>query len=438
MRSKKLIMLILCQAVLLLYFTPIETLSSEKDRAILIKIEGYTSLIDTPVQEYVSRALRIAEERGVPLIIQLDTYGGYLDPALNIATILLNAKVPTIVFVNNRAYSAGAVIAIAAHILAMRNTAIIGAAQPITINPMTGEIIFLNESKILNPLLKTLEICAETRGRNTSIVRRFVYENLVLTGHEAKRLNIADFVVDTIDDLLVELRGIELNISGSTWKLWLSSYEKLEPELDIYAKIFLRNSVINSILFFIGMFGTLALLVSGRMDLLPITIVALLLALIGGDIEARAISLVLITLGSVLLFIELFITPGFGILGITGIIATIAGIILSPIPTSMYTVNVSALWSTAVIVASSFGALFLFILYKTITTMKRPKAVIYAPEGKYIGKAIDKIEPGKKGYIMINGELWIAESNDIIEPGTEVEVIERKGLTVKVKRKEKE
>ncbi|MEM4513650.1 MAG: NfeD family protein [Ignisphaera sp.] len=442
MLYNRILLALLCISTifLTLYIPSLLGLSSNvrsSDYAILIKIEGYTSLIDIPVQEYISRTLNVAENRGAPLLIFLDTYGGYLDPALNIAKLLLESKVPTIVYVKDKAYSAGTLIALASHVLVMSRTGVIGATQPITVNPVTGEIVFLNESKVVNPIVKTLEVCANIRNRNISLVRRFVYENLVLTGEEAVKFGVANYVAESLDEVLHVIHGIELNVSGTIWKLEAVKYIEVNPDVDIYAMIFLRNSVVNSILLFIGIFGTLILITSGRIELLPITVLLLLLALVGGDISGRIISFLLIALGSILLFVELFVTPGFGVLGVSGLVALFTGILLSPLPTASYTVNVMVIWRTLMILTISLGSLFLFILYKSIKALKSPKLVAYVPEERIVGKAIDKLMPGSKGYVMINGELWIAESNEIIEPGEEVEVIERKGLIVKVKKRYK-
>ncbi|MEM1541308.1 MAG: NfeD family protein [Ignisphaera sp.] len=427
--------MILCFDIQFLTLVTTDSSNNIIEEAFVIKIEGYTSLIDTPVQEYVTNALNIAKNRNKPLIIYIDTYGGYLDSALTISKVLLEVEVPVIVFVRDKAYSAGALISIAAHILVMRPTAVIGAAQPISINPVTGEIIFINESKILNPILKNMELCAEARKRNTTIIKRFVYENLVLSGKEALQYKVIDYVADSIEELLSHLQGIEVNISGVIWRLYINRYEELPPSLDIYVKIFLRNSLVNSLLLFIGIFGTLGLLYTGRIDLLPITIIALMLALFGSDIEAKAVPAILIALGSILLSIELFVTPGFGVLGVSGIIAIIIGLLLTPLPSTLYTVGIVTLWRIITVFAIGFGTLFVFILYKAILVIKKPRNIRYVPEGKVVGKAIDRLEPGLKGYVLIDGELWEAESNEVIEVGEEVELIERKGFIVRVKKR---
>ncbi|MCC6015448.1 MAG: ATP-dependent Clp protease proteolytic subunit [Desulfurococcaceae archaeon] len=435
LRSLYIFTITLCLFVISVSITEPVFARNSSYNAVLIRIEGYTSLIDTPVQEYVQRALRFAEERRVPLLIYLDTYGGYLDPALNIVNTLLESKVPIIVYVKNKAYSAGTLIALASHILVMSKNGVIGAAQPVSINPVTGEVVFVNESKIVNPIIKVLEICASARNRNRTLVKRFVYENVVLTGEEALKFGIANVLAESLEEVLRVVRGVELNISGTLWRLDIDSYEELKPGIDIYALVFLRNSAVNSILLFIGIFGTLILITSGRLELLPITILLLLLALVGSDISNRVISLLLMALGAVMLFIELFITPGFGILGISGILSLIFGILLTPLPTASYVVDVTTLWRALVIISCSTGSLFLFILYKSIKALRKPRTISYAPERKIIGKAVDKLGSGTKGFVMIDGELWIAESDEVIEPGEEVEVVERKGFVIKVRKK---
>uniref|UniRef100_A0A7C2ZR47 Nodulation protein NfeD n=1 Tax=Ignisphaera aggregans TaxID=334771 RepID=A0A7C2ZR47_9CREN len=394
--------------------------------ALLIRIEGYTSLIDTPVQEYVANAIKTAEDRRVPLVIHLDTYGGYLDPALNIANMLLESKVPVIVYVHSKAYSAGTLIAMASHIIAMRNSAVIGAVQPVSINPLTGEVVFINETKVVNPIIKTLELCAEQRNRNISLVRRFVYENLVLSGSDAIRLNIANYIVESLDDLLETIQGVKVNISGTTWILKIDRFEYLAPTIDIYVEILLRNSIVNSILFFIGLFGTLALITSGKLELLPLTLIPLLLSLVDSDLGGNIISMALIALGAILLFIEIFVLPGFGVIGASGIVALIAGMLLLPLPMFSYYVDIVTLWRAIAVLASTLGGLFIVVIYKSFKAIRSPKRVSYSPDKAITGRAVDRLAPGKKGYVMIDGELWEAESDDIIESGEEVEIVERK------------
>ncbi len=409
--------------------------------AILVAIDGYVSTIDQPTKEYVvDEGLRLAESRGVPLIVVINTYGGYEDAMLDIVNAFLNAKVPVIGFIKERALSAGSIIAISTHILAISPHGIIGAAQPILYNPVTGQVQFINESKIINPILARIKTCAEARHRNVTAATMFVTKNLVLTGKEAVKAHIADLVASSVDDMLKKIKGWSVTVDGRNYTIDIHRYEVLNPSIRVLVYAFLRDPTVNSILWFIGFFGTFAALLSGRIDILPFTIVMLLLGLIGSGMSINVVALTLIALGSVMLAVELFITPGFGILGISGIIALVFGMLMAPFTSGaeVYTSStvLETIRSTLLIVGGGIGGFLGFVLYKAVESRRKRRAIGFAPErSAMVGRAIDRIEPGKKGFVVIEGEYWEAISDEVIEPGEEIEVVERQGLVLKVRKR---
>ena len=89
-------------------------------QAIVVYATGMVSTVDEPMKEYVvDEGLREAEARGVPLIVVLDTNGGYLDAAWSIGDAFLEAKVPVIGFVKSKALSAGIIILLPMHVVAL-------------------------------------------------------------------------------------------------------------------------------------------------------------------------------------------------------------------------------------------------------------------------------------------------------------------------------
>lgn len=439
-------MLFLLAILSMLTFSTILCISGE-DRspynAILIRIEGIIGTIDTPTEEYVKQALALAEGRGVPLIVVINSYGGYVDPTINIANMILEARTPVIGFVMDRAFSAASILVQPMHIVASVPYGVIGAAQPITINPVTGQYEFINESKIINSVVAMAVRYAEIRGRNASAVEMFIRKNLVLSGEEAVRSKVVDLVANNLDELISSINGrtATLTYSGVKRNVTISihDYEELSPSLYIQVYAYLRDSTINSILWFIGFFGTFLALLSGRLDILPFTFVFLLLALIGGGMNINIISVILLALGAILITIEMF-TPGYGIIGISGIIALIFGFLLMPInpATFIYPAVFEAIRNVVLIVGGGLSALLLFIVYKVIEANRKRREVVYAPGSRSsIGRAIDRIEPGKRGFVFVDGEYWYAESSEVIEPGDEVEVVGRKEFTLIVRRREK-
>jgi len=432
--AKLTMLAVLIPLILFLPFAGVKGHASDGS-AILLRIQGLVATIDEPARIYVvEEGLAAAESRNVPLIIVLDTYGGYLDPAIAIANAIINAKVPVIIYVEDKAMSAGAIISVSANILAMKPTAVIGAAQPIYINPVTGEITYINESKVINSLVSFATRYAAIRGRNASAVEDFIKHNLVLNATEAVKYKVADIIASSLDELITKINGLTVNVSGALYTIRIERYEELSPSIRVYALAILRNPTLSSILLFIGVFGTMALLLSGNFHLLPIALFILLLALVSSDIEAKYVSIMLVALGSILLALEFFVAGGQGILGAVGILSLLVGFLLAPYPTAAHPIDVKSIWTATVIVGGGLAAILGFVLYKAVETAFKRTSIRYTPE-KAVGRAAERIEPGKSGYIILNGEYWEAESEEIIEPGEEVEVIGRIGFKLKVRRK---
>jgi membrane-bound serine protease (ClpP class) len=144
----------------------------------------------------------------------------------------------------------------------------------------------------------------------------------------------------------------------------------------------------------------------------------------------------LIIVGGALLSIELFLTPGFGILGITGIVMLATGFALLPAGGPTYiapnTTLVSVSRYIAIGIGVSLGAFTAFVLYKVLEAKKR-RATLFELTGK-IGRAIDHIPAGGEGFVIVEGEYWKAYSDEEIPPNTFVVVVGRKDNVLVVKK----
>ncbi|MCJ7822295.1 MAG: hypothetical protein MUQ26_04315, partial [Armatimonadetes bacterium] len=111
--------------------------ASEPGPVAMIRLQG---AIDVPSSEYLQRALRIAQEQDAQLLlILLDTPGGLGQPMQDMAKALLNAPLPTVVYVSPagaHAMSAGTFVTLAAHVAAMHPVSTIGAAHPVSLFSM--------------------------------------------------------------------------------------------------------------------------------------------------------------------------------------------------------------------------------------------------------------------------------------------------------------
>ena len=394
--------------------------------AYVVSIEPPWDTIDDGVKECVINALDAAERDGKALIVRVDSYGGMLESGFSIGDAFATAKVPVIAYVTGgNALSAATLIILPANIIALSPHSIIGAMQPIMYNPATGEVTFVNESKLINPVVTKAVSYAELRGRNVTLVEDFVRKAATINAQEAVQYGVADLIVTDMSDLLRSIKGLEVNTSVGPAVLEITSTEEYECGLRSRAISLFQNPMISSVLMTIGILGTLFALISGKLPVLPVTLLFLLLGLIGSGFNPNLISLFMLLLGAILLAVELFVTPGFGIVGITGIVLISLGIALSPVnippgtaPPPQYG---AALRNLAMLIGGLLGVLGALIIYKIVKTkMKAPTE--FTPLGK-VGEAVEDLEPGREGFVVVEGEYWKARPSKPIPKGSKVKVV---------------
>ena len=162
-------------------------------------------------------------------------------------------------------------------------------------------------------------------------------------------------------------------------------------------------------------------------------VIAILLSLFGSGFAFSELSLIFIGIGALLLFIELFVTPGFGVIGIGGVICFILGsIFLIPTYSSREWVIAVEWIDTLMIIIIAAGILisifFIFLLYKVLEIRTKKKAI-----GEFIGETaitIDPLQPDTIGYVRFKGELWKAKSSITIEKDKKVRIKEKDGATL--------
>jgi membrane-bound serine protease (ClpP class) len=267
------------------------------------------------VRDRIDRANR---ERPLALVIYLDTPGGQVSAMQRIvADILDRVEVPTLAVVRN-AFSAGALIAMAAEQVAMLPGSSIGAATPIVATP-TG--IAPVDEKFNSALRGEFRSVAEARGRDPLIAEAMVDarievpglatsdELVTLTAAEAVEYEIADIEVRTLPEALERF-----GYGGAR-------VERLEPNITERVGTWLANPIVVALLLVLGVGGLLLEFFSPGFGI-PGGIGILALALLGLTAvvatPAGPLDLALILLGVVLLAVEALVIPGFGVAGILG------------------------------------------------------------------------------------------------------------------------
>ncbi len=439
LQRRGLLITLLLVAVLLFTIPVINSMGQieTSNEVILIRIDG---MIGPGKSCYVDDALRLAEARNAVLLVELNTPGGYLEDGFHIAEAFYRANVPVVGFVVDRwALSAGTLILLSTHIAAMQPGTTIGSMQPVEYNPATGTYQPVNESKILNPILAKVEVYAGSRGRNVTAAKAFVLENLNLKAEEALKYHVIEVVASDIRDLLNKIDGWNVTLyNGETIKLNTKGASIIEygPSIRCLLLDSLSDPLVNGLLMSLGFMILLFSIISGHYYSVPIGLLLLLLGLVGSGFNVNIVALFILFVGALLFAIEL-VTPGFGVLGITGIIMLAIGFILLPLGVPGWFVGNPEEYYQMIIITGIALGLFLggitaFILYKVIQARRR-KPRLWVLEGK-IGRALDPIGPGRQGFIIVEGEYWMAESEDEIKPDEYVVVVGRKGRLLVVRK----
>lgn len=410
------------------------------DRVLVVDIAPPFDTIDNGVAECFTDALREAESTGSLLIYRVNSYGGLLDAGFTIGDAVLYSKTPTVAYVETKALSAATLIILPANIVALQRYSTIGDMQPVMVDPLTGRIQFVNESKVLNPIIEKARTYAGRAGRNQTLIEEFVRYALTINSTVAVSLGVADLEVEDFNTLLSAINGTHVRVNGVEYVLNIDRASVRTFSCSIRSRFIsvLSNSYVANILATIGMLATIFALVAGKLSVLPLTIGLLLLGLVGTGFSANMISAFLILLGALLLSLELFVIPGFGVVGISGIVLLALGFALLPVyvptgvsPSGEY-ITVLRLYVLAVSIV--LGGVFGVVIYKVIN-VKRRKPVEFLPVGK-TGRVIEEVKPGQMGFVIIEGEYWRAVSSEHLLPGEEVVVEEiLEGGVLKVRRK---
>ena len=350
---------ILYFSIIILFICSSLSISQQK-KVYYAKIE---SEIDLGMAPYINRVVDEAEENKADAIVfHINTFGGRVDAATQIKDAIISSKILTIAFIKNRAISAGSFIALSCKKIVMAPGSSIGAA---TVVDQTGQ---KQSEKYQSFMRSEMRSVAEQNGRRVDIAQgmvdeRIIVEGLVdstelitLTTDEALKYKIADTTASNLDEVLSEF-GLKNADVITVNQNWAEDVVK-----------FLNNSVVSSILIMLGFFGLIAEIKTPGWGL-PGTMGVICLALFFGSSYilqlASGTEIILFVIGIILLGLEIFVIPGFGIAGIGGILLILASIFLALLGNFKF-VGESEISSAIVRLATSIvGALVLvFILAK--------------------------------------------------------------------------
>ena len=399
-----------------------------------------TGEIELGLAPYIQRAVKEAAEVGAAaLILDIDTPGGRVDAAEIISDALTDSEVPVYSLVNRRAYSAGALIALSTSRIYMRPASVIGAATPVD---GTGTKA---PEKIVSAMRSQMRALAESNGLEPEVAAAMVDEDieidgvvesgklLTLTTEEAVEIGYAEAIED-LDALLVEL-GHE---GATVVTLELNWAERLVR--------FFSSSLVSPFLLSLGFLGLLIEIrtptfgLAGTMGLISLGLFFGSNMIVG---LAGLEDVLIVGAGLVLLGIEAFVVPGFGIFGVAGIVAILAGLymsLLGNIPTMPdFTRAAWVLTSSMLLLIGSAWALIrtlpsssrlaesgIFLLAKTTSATGYESAEVRSDlVGKH-GTAITDLRPA--GTALVGDErIDVVSESEWISAGTPVKILSAEG-----------
>jgi membrane-bound serine protease (ClpP class) len=414
----------------------------------VVPIDG---VVDLGLAPFLGRVLDDADELGAAaVVLEISTLGGRLDAAIAIRDILLRARTPTIAFINRRAISAGALIAIAAEKVVMADGGTIGAAAPIE-GGVAGTAQPVGE-KTVSYVRKEFRSTAEARNRPPLIAEAMVDADveiadviqkgklLTLSTKEALDLKVADFRANNLEAVL----------------LWLgigdAEVRRAEPNWAENLVRFLTHPVVSPLLIMLGILGVATEIRSPGFGLPGVVGLASIGLFFWGHWLVQLAGweeLLLVGIGIVLLIVEVILVPGFGLPGALGIAAMLSGFGMSLVGTGA--TSEAMVWAaTQVLVALVLAILAALLLLRFVPRMQFGKQLVLqgelpAQSGFVSPPASDRTWLGVRGFAMtvlrpagvadLNGaRVDVVSDGDFIEAGEAIVVTRVDGNRIVVRR----
>ena len=303
---------------------------AQERHVLLVQVNG---IIDPVVERFIARAVERAEEEGAELlVIQLDTPGGLLSSTRKITQHLLEADVPTAVYVaprGARAASAGTFITASASFAVMAPGTNIGAASPV--GGSGEDLPETLKSKVFNDAAAEMRSIAELRGRNQEKLEATVLEALSFSAEEAVDFNVVDFIAGDIEDLLAQVNGrqtVLLPPGGPIRVMDTQGLTVRDMEMSMVERFlrFLSDPNVSFLLLSLGGLGLWIELVNPGLVLPGVAgAILLVLAFVAlGNLPVNWAGVVLILLALALAVLEFYVS-GFGALGVGAMISLVLG-----------------------------------------------------------------------------------------------------------------
>lgn len=366
--------------------------------------------IGKPSWRVMQQALQEASDyRADYILLHLNTYGGLVNIADSMRTRIINSSIPFLAFIDNQAISAGALISIACDSIYMRPGGNIGAA---TVVDQTGAAV---PDKYQSFMRSTMRATAESHGKDTVITGNDTLITWHRDPHIAEAMVDPRVVVEAIDDSSKVLtftaeeailngycEGLANSIPEVLKKAGITDYELKEYTPSGLDKLigFLLSTVVQGILIMVmigGIYFELQTPGVGFPLIAALTAALLYFAPLYLEGLARHWEILLFLGGIVLVILEVFVIPGFGVAGIAGISLIVIGLTLSLVDNISFRFEgTEALGQLARALFTVVVSVFLSFTLAILGTKR------FAFSRALRGLALDSVQDHNKGFISID------------------------------------
>ena len=428
---------------------------------IIYRISLDDDIINPPIAEYIDSAIEKAEADGAQcLILELDTPGGLLSSTRTIVKRIMNSKVPVVTYVapsGARAGSAGVFITLASQVAAMAPSTNIGAAHPVdvggekqeskeSLGKILRELLRGNEEKgskkdeksaspmeqkILNDTTAWVKAIAKARGRNEAWAVKAVEESVSVTASEAKKLGVIDIIAADIEELIVKLDGREVMLGGKRVTIDTKGATVIDYMKDMRLKLLtaLAHPNIAYILLMLGFYGLLFEFTNPGIGFPGIAgAFCIVLAFFGLQVlPTNYAGIALIALAIAMFIAEVKVTS-YGLLTLGGLVALVIGsLILFKSPHAFMRVSIPLM------AAFTLATLIIAIFLATIAAKSQKGRAVTGSEGMVGERGEVQSWSGDHGKVFVHGEIWDAYGPDDLGRDAGIEVMEAKGMKLKVR-----
>ena len=401
-----------------------------------------TGVVDNVMAGYLAEAVpQAARDGAAAVVIQLNTPGGSLDATQRIVSTLLEAPLPTIVWVapsGARAASAGTFITMAGHLALMAPGTNIGAATPVggQGEDIGGDL----GQKVLNDAIASIRSIAETRGRNVDWAEEAVRDARSSPASEALEVGAIDGIAGSMADVLAFADGRTVNVRGTPTVIETTNAQPVDMAMNPAQQLLhlLSDPNVAFILFTVGFYGLLFELQSPNFVTGILGALAIVLAFIGfGSLPLNVAGVLLIVLAIVLFLLEFTVTSH-GLLTIGGLVCFALGasaLYTAPgTPTAPRIEVDPAIIATFSLLTAGYMAFILFVVVRWRAGLHGTLAMSTGPvlPAGTLGEVRASLSP--LGVVYAAGEEWTARTEDgsPLEPGAPVRIKRQDGLTLVV------